>query len=47
MRSKRGCFNFLKSMGIYQKIQNLFAQKQNIEKEIMGIQKSCKHFNDD
>ena len=32
-----------KSMSIYQKIQNLFAQKQKIEKEIMDIQKSCKH----
>ena len=35
-----------KSMSIYQKIQNLFAQKQIIEKEIMDIQKSCKHINE-
>ena len=35
-----------KSMSIYQKIQNLFAQKQKIEKEIMDIQKSCKHINE-
>ena len=33
-------------MSIYQKIQNLFAQKQIIEKEIMDIQKSCKHINE-
>ena len=33
-------------MSIYQKIQNLFAQKQIIEKEIMDIQKSCKHTNE-
>ena len=35
-----------KSMSIYQKIQNLFAKKQKIEKEIMDIQKSCKHINE-
>ena len=35
-----------KSMSIYQKIQNLFAKKQKIEKEIMDIQKSCKHTNE-
>ena len=34
-------------MSIYQKIQNLFAKKQKIEKEIMDIQKSCKHTNDE
>ena len=32
-------------MSIYQKIQNLFAEKQKIQKEIMIIQKSCKHNN--
>ena len=30
-------------MSIYQKIQNLFAQKQKVEKEIATLQKSCKH----
>ena len=30
-------------MGIFQKINNLLAKKQKIEKEIMDIQKSCKH----
>ena len=33
-------------MSIYQKIQNLFAKKQKIEKEIMDILKSCKHTNE-
>jgi uncharacterized protein YlxW (UPF0749 family) len=31
-------------MGIYQKITNLFAKKQKIEKEIATLQKSCKHY---
>ena len=30
-------------MGIFQKITNLFAKKQKIEKEIAALQKSCKH----
>ena len=30
-------------MGIFQKITNLFAKKQKIEKEIATLQKSCKH----
>ena len=30
-------------MGIFQKINNLFNQKQKIEKEIAILQKSCKH----
>jgi peptidoglycan hydrolase CwlO-like protein len=30
-------------MGIYQKITNLFAKKQEIEKEIASLQKSCNH----
>jgi hypothetical protein len=30
-------------MGIYQKITSLFAKKQKIEKEIVILQKSCKH----
>ena len=30
-------------MGIFQKINNLFAKKQKIEKEIAILQKSCKH----
>ena len=30
-------------MGIFQKITNLFAKKQKIEKEIEEIQKSCQH----
>ena len=30
-------------MGIYQKINNLFAKKQKVEKEIATLQKSCKH----
>ena len=32
-----------KSMSIYQKIQNLFVEKQKIERKIMEIQNSCKH----
>ena len=31
-------------MGIFQKINNLFAKKQKIEKEIAILQKSCKHY---
>ena len=30
-------------MGIFQKITNLLAKKQKIEKEIAALQKSCKH----
>ena len=30
-------------MGIFQKINNLLAKKQEIEKEIAILQKSCKH----
>ena len=30
-------------MSIYQKINNLFAKKQKIEKEIATLQKFCKH----
>ena len=30
-------------MSIFQKINNLFAKKQKIEKEIATLQKSCKH----
>ena len=30
-------------MGIFQKINNLFNQKQKIEKKIAILQKSCKH----
>ena len=30
-------------MGIYQKITALFAKKQEIEREIITLQKSCKH----
>ena len=30
-------------MGIFQKITNLFAKKQKIEKEIATLQKSCGH----
>ena len=30
-------------MGIFQKINNLLAKKQKIEKEIAILQKSCKH----
>ena len=30
-------------MGIFQKITNLFAKKQKIEKEIEALQKSCNH----
>ena len=30
-------------MGIFQKITNLFAKKQKIEKEIAILQKSCVH----
>ena len=33
----------LKFMGIFQKINNLFNQKQKIEKKIAILQKSCKH----
>ena len=32
-------------MGIFQKINNLLAKKQKIEKEIAILQKSCKHLN--
>ena len=32
-------------MGIFQKINNLLAKKQEIEKEIAILQKSCKHLN--
>ena len=32
-------------MSIFQKINNLFAKKQKIEKEIAILQKSCKHNN--
>ena len=31
-------------MGIFQKITNLFAKKQKIEKEIATLQNSCKHY---
>jgi len=31
-------------MGIFQKINNLFAKKQKIEKEIALLQNSCKHY---
>ena len=30
-------------MGIYQKINDLFAKKQKIEKDISTLQKSCNH----
>jgi hypothetical protein len=30
-------------MGIFQRITNLFAKKQKIDKEIANLQKSCKH----
>jgi len=30
-------------MGLFQKINDLFAKKQKIEKEIAILQKSCKH----
>ena len=30
-------------MSIFQRITNLFAKKQKIEKEIATLQKSCKH----
>jgi len=30
-------------MGLFQKINNLFAKKQKIEKEIAILQKSCNH----
>ena len=30
-------------MSIFQKITNLFTKKQNIEREIVVLQKSCKH----
>ena len=36
--------NFLLLMGIFQKINNLFAKRQKIDKEIATLQKSCKHF---
>ncbi len=35
--------NFLLLMGIHQKINNLLAKKQKIEKEIATLQKSCNH----
>ena len=35
--------NFLLLMGIFQKITNLFAKKQKVEKEIADLQKSCNH----
>ena len=31
-------------MGIFQKINNLFAKKQKIEREIATLQRSCKHY---
>ena len=31
-------------MGIFQKINNLLAKKQKIEKEIAILQKSCNHY---
>ena len=31
-------------MGIFQKINNLLAKKQKIEKEIAILRKSCKHY---
>jgi len=31
-------------MGIFQKINNLLAKKQKIEKEIATLQNSCKHY---
>ena len=34
---------FLKFMGLHQKIAALFIKKQKIEKEITSLQKSCKH----
>ena len=30
-------------MGIFQRITNLFAKKQGIEREIASLQNSCKH----
>jgi len=30
-------------MSIFQKINNLFAKKQEIDKEIVTLQKSCNH----
>ena len=30
-------------MGVFQKINNLLAKKQKIDKEIAILQKSCKH----
>jgi len=30
-------------MGIFKRITDLFAKKQEIEKEIWGLQKSCPH----
>ena len=35
---------FLNLMGIFQKINNLLAKKQKIEKEIATLQNSCKHY---
>ena len=32
-------------MGIFRKINNLFAKKQKIEKDIALLQKSCNHNN--
>ena len=32
-------------MGIFRRITNLFAKKQEIEKDIATVQKSCKHIN--
>ena len=32
-------------MGIFRRITNLFAKKQEIEKDIATLQKSCKHIN--
>jgi len=32
-------------MSIFQKITNLFAKKQKVEKEIAFLQNSCKHTN--
>tara|TARA_R110000824_G_scaffold95887_2_gene230189 strand:- start:349 stop:573 length:225 start_codon:yes stop_codon:yes gene_type:complete len=31
-------------MGIFRRIADLFAKKQEIEKEIATLQNSCKHF---
>ena len=40
---ERGYLTFLKSMGIFRKITDLFAKKQKIEKEITTLQNSCSH----